>query len=453
MRRGALRTVLLAAALAPVALALPVGAQAFPTTLLPGVAPGETWVVCQGYNGVPSHSGPRRYALDLTAHLPGVGPTGCWGGEHVTAGRKVTAPGDGRIAWNDGSGFCVNFDAGDSMKLYHVTGPGARTRVKAGQVVGKVHQAGKGGSGPYAHLHIAAYKGGGCAKGKETPFAGSARLACGAPNMTASGRRNQWSGTKLSLCALGADPRGKLDSASSPAAGKVRVRGWSFDPDSPKAANRVHVYVGGKNHKTLTAKAKRDDVAKAHKAAGANHGFDVTVPTELIGKQKVCAYGINLAGTRGGNAQLGCKTVTIKAPPKPPPAAGPRPVSAPAPPKGNLDTASSPAPSTIRVRGWTFDPNDPAKALDVHVYVGGSNHRIAKADLARNDVAEAFENAENPGPNHGFDVTFTTAKTGTQQVCVYAINLGSGSNPKIGCKNVTIVPGSPPLQPPQPAGA
>ena len=51
---------------------------------------------------------------------------------------------------------------------------------------------------------------------------------------------------------------------------------------------------------------------RRHLAAGA-HGGDVTAPGIGIGAgtYTVCAYGINLPGTPGGNTTLGCRDVTV----------------------------------------------------------------------------------------------------------------------------------------------
>ena len=193
--------VVLASALAP-------SAAAFPAQMLPAHSAGQTWVVCQGYNnGRVSHSGTAQFGLDVTADLDGVGSIGCKpAGANVTANRQVVAPGDGTIAWNDGNGFCVNFDAADSMMVYHVTGPSSGARVARGQVVGNVYPSGQGENGDYAHTHIAAYAGTGCAPANRTPFAGAARLGCGAPEMPSSGAFNQWAGTQLTSCTAPSKP-------------------------------------------------------------------------------------------------------------------------------------------------------------------------------------------------------------------------------------------------------
>lgn len=111
-------------------------------------------------------------------------------------------------------------------------------------------------------------------------------------------------------------------------------------------------------------------------------------------------------------------------------------------PRGAYEAASSPDYNKVRVAGWAFDPNYPLKALTIHAYVGGQSgspgveiNNLGAAGDARSDVESSYPYA---GRNHGFDVTFSTSKTGTQPVCVYAIDYGAGSNKLLGCKNVTI---------------
>jgi hypothetical protein len=98
------------------------------------------------------------------------------------------------------------------MMVYHVTGPSPGARVGRGQVVGNVYPSGQGDNGGYAHTHIGAYTGTGCAGGNRTPFAGAARLGCGAPDMPSSGAFNQWAGTPLTSCT--APPKPACDNAT-----------------------------------------------------------------------------------------------------------------------------------------------------------------------------------------------------------------------------------------------
>ncbi|MBQ5995958.1 MAG: S-layer homology domain-containing protein [Clostridia bacterium] len=95
----------------------------------------------------------------------------------------------------------------------------------------------------------------------------------------------------------------------------------------------------------------------------------------------------------------------------------------------------------IRVSGWTFDKDDVTKSIDVHVYIGGPAGSSGAecygftANISRRDV----DNVYHVGEFHGFDEVIYTSKSGTQDIYVYAINIGSGtSNPEIGHKTVNI---------------
>ncbi|MGQ0433342.1 MAG: M23 family metallopeptidase [Microthrixaceae bacterium] len=108
-------------------------------------------------------------------------------------------------------------------------------------------------------------------------------------------------------------------------------------------------------------------------------------------------------------------------------------------PFGSYDAAGSPEPGTVRVSGWAIDPNDRGAALDIHVYLGGPagsgapGHAI-RADGYRQDVGSAFPGSGN---YHGFDAVIV-AQAGNYPVCVYAINIGAGSNVLLGCRDVGV---------------
>jgi hypothetical protein len=104
---------------------------------------------------------------------------------------------------------------------------------------------------------------------------------------------------------VGNDPIGSLDSVTA-GSGQVTVSGWAWDPDTA-APIAVHVYVGAQGTAT-TAAGARPDIARAYPAAGAAHGFTVTVAAPR-GNQQVCAYGIDSNG--GSNTLLGCRVVAV----------------------------------------------------------------------------------------------------------------------------------------------
>ncbi len=117
-------------------------------------------------------------------------------------------------------------------------------------------------------------------------------------------------------------------------------------------------------------------------------------------------------------------------------------------PFGSVDSAGSSGPGYVNVAGWALDPNAPASAIGVHVYVGGpagaagaEGHAVT-ANTYRPDVPKVYPGV---GDYHGYDYKFATDKVGTQPVYVYALNAGGtpGSNQLIASRTVTIKDPSP----------
>jgi hypothetical protein len=117
--------------------------------------------------------------------------------------------------------------------------------------------------------------------------------------------------------ASGNDPIGYLDLAGAPAPGQVRVRGWAFDPGAPTQALAIRLSVGGKLSAPgalaydlgPVADRARRDVAQEFPGAGPRHGFDLSLPTLKSGRQRVCAYALDI--DPGEDRLLGCKGATI----------------------------------------------------------------------------------------------------------------------------------------------
>jgi hypothetical protein len=115
----------------------------------------------------------------------------------------------------------------------------------------------------------------------------------------------------------GDNPVGYLDLAQSPAPGQVRVRGWAFDPDAPTEPLAIRLSVGGKEGTPgaatyelgAVATRARRDVAGAFPEAGPRHGFDLALPTIKSGRQRICAYALNISS--GEDRLLGCKGTTV----------------------------------------------------------------------------------------------------------------------------------------------
>lgn len=193
----------------------------------------------------------------------------------------------------------------------------------------------------------------------------------------------------------------------------MRIRRWALDRDSAGDSIQVHAYVGGQAGAPNTeghpfgANGARPGVNATIGVPG-NHGFDATFALSRSGTVPVCLYGINIGG--GGNVLLGCRTIGIADPN----------------PKGALDQVTALGQGAVKVRGWSFDPSDGGKAIDVHIYVGpqpgqsGSRASVVKTNKSRPDVNNTF----GISGNRGFDAVVTTRLRGPQTVCAYGINDG-----------------------------
>lgn len=113
------------------------------------------------------------------------------------------------------------------------------------------------------------------------------------------------------------NPIGALDLASAPAPGQVRIRGWAFDPNAPTEPLAIRLDVGGRDGEPgvagyelgQVANRPRRDVRLQYPEAGGRHGFDLSTPTVLSGRQRVCAYALDV--DPGEDTLLGCRGVTI----------------------------------------------------------------------------------------------------------------------------------------------
>lgn len=123
--------------------------------------------------------------------------------------------------------------------------------------------------------------------------------------------------------------------------------------------------------------------------------------------------------SQGAYKGLPAQTCEATTPPPPPPNQLP---------KGSLDSADC-----EHIRGWAQDPDDPTKALDVHLYFDGEAGSGAKglpikANLSRPDLCGPLGSCE-----HAFDVPvpaeYRDGKPHT--IFAYAIDLSGGTNPKL----------------------
>lgn len=102
-------------------------------------------------------------------------------------------------------------------------------------------------------------------------------------------------------------------------------------------------------------------------------------------------------------------------------------------PVGNVDRLD-PDIGGGRLIGWAIDPST-SDPIDVHVYVNGGWGGAYRAATPRSDVGAAYPGS---GSNHGFDIRLALP-LGSNQVCAYAINVGTGdANTALGCRSISI---------------
>ena len=104
-------------------------------------------------------------------------------------------------------------------------------------------------------------------------------------------------------------------------------------------------------------------------------------------------------------------------------------------PFGYLDSYSG-GEGVVNISGWARDDDAPDEGIEIHVYIGGPSgsaetegHPGIYANQYRSDVG-----------NHAYSATIKTNKTGRQDIYIYGINIGGGSNALIATGTVTITP-------------
>jgi hypothetical protein len=212
-------------------------------------------------------------------------------------------------------------------------------------------------------------------------------------------------------------PTGSVDSAVQTVEGLV-VTGWALDPDTA-ASSAVDVAIDGGTPVETRANLSRTDVAASYPALGALHGYRVVLPGLAAGTHQLCVTLLNVSGSPGSPTAIPCTTVTVRHNP-----AGVAPVLGRS---GNAVTAS----------GWAVDP-DSTDPIETHVYVDGLFVSKVVASAVRSDIAAPWNGY---GTAHGWTASLDLA-AGTHKVCVYGINVGTGSNALLGCTS-TVVKHSP----------
>jgi hypothetical protein len=208
---------------------------------------------------------------------------------------------------------------------------------------------------------------------------------------------------------LSGDPVGRVDGVAL-RGNAATIHGWTYDYDAPSAALQAVVHRNGALVAYATTALTRSDVNAAYHITG-THGFSFTLGLP-DGRNTLCVYGIN-RGT-GHNSTLGCPVVSVSGNPL-----------------GRIDTAAV-SNGVATVDGWAYDYDQPASSIRVVLYLNGRLAAYRLTDRTRTDV----NTAQGISGTHGYAFSVPVAR-GTNQLCMYAINVGAGSNSQLGCRSVT----------------
>ena len=200
-------------------------------------------------------------------------------------------------------------------------------------------------------------------------------------------------------------PIGAL-AASGGSDGTINVDGWAYDGTAPVEPVVVVITTDNQNPIYMYANGPRPELANY--GFPGNHGFKYSYSASS-GQHQVCMYMVDI-GT-GNLVQAECKNVKTS---------NDDPVGA---------VAASQSGGVVQVNGWAFDPNDMPKPLTVIVTRNGEAVGYAVANGPRPELAYYGV----PG-NHGFNMSFA-ASSGTNSICLFAINIGAGANKTVQCTN------------------
>jgi len=208
-----------------------------------------------------------------------------------------------------------------------------------------------------------------------------------------------------------AGPKGSLDWASD-VGGAIKVSGWAFaNSKFDRAGIRVFLDTDFVYHGV--AELPRPDIASAYPGAGANTGYEVTVPAAM-GRHLVCVWGVDRSNN--STTLLGMKELDV----------APVPI-------GYFESVTDLGGGRARATGWAVNLAAQDVPAVVTVRVDGAEVYRGATNVARPDIKARIPGAN---PNSGFSIDFA-ATPGTHVVCVDVLN-SAGTTTSLSCGGVVV---------------
>ena len=210
------------------------------------------------------------------------------------------------------------------------------------------------------------------------------------------------------------DPQGAV-SATLASNGDIKVSGWMFDPSSVGSSIPGWLTANGALVRTHVADGASPQLYAY--GVGGNHGISQTIVPSSYGSHSACVYAINVGW--GKSTWVGCSNVSIA------------PDALRDYPRGDGQIVSSSGGQLVTV-GWVIDPNQVSKELTVMWTLDGEVASFGYANLP-SDYLYAYG---VPGKHAAFSAI--SASPGKHEVCLFAFNVGLGTDQMISCRTATV---------------
>jgi cell wall-associated NlpC family hydrolase len=211
------------------------------------------------------------------------------------------------------------------------------------------------------------------------------------------------------------DPIGAVSKVTATATG-LTVTGWAADPDAPTENAFVGATIDGRARVTPVPTSVGNAKATAKYGLGATPGFRLTFDVPL-GRHTVCVIVRNTGP--GIGRLLKCVTTPLGV-------ALSAAQTAAHSPRGAV-TSTRVGAATMRVRGWTTDPDWITHRSVVVLYVNGAPASTVTTK------AYAAPRPAGAGSLSAFDITVRVS-SGAHLGCVWVVNIGLGANTFLGCQ-------------------
>ena len=198
--------------------------------------------------------------------------------------------------------------------------------------------------------------------------------------------------------------------SSSP--GVIYYDGYALDPSDMNAPVTAMFTVNGQVVSYTIANQPSPQLYPY--GVRAPHGVQGSIGTALEGSVSVCMFLFNIGP--GSNTLAQCSNVNVEH-------QGPR---------GGV-SASVDDRGDIKVTAYAYDPSSPTQSLAIWIVDNGQLKSARVANEAQPSLAPY-----GIGGAHGASMSYFAGTVGTHSICIYAINIGPGSNQWVDCQNVEV---------------